>query len=251
MRALLSVQSIAAGYFRRKQGGVQPPWVVRWWHQAGIRCGAASRPVLWVLLTQKPSRQALTSNHVQLPLRSRVIRQIAMSAVAAISRCDWVAHRNRVCRPRVFYPDRGSLLLPTNGRRNHALETQEPRSSRYRAGLAATVLHAVPAEALRSRICGGDFAKLRRSRRVALPRGLSSGTAQRPTRRRNLNEGTRRCPRQDAPEQVRSEEVLPRSLHRRTRRGRRRRAAGAEEGAIIAARSPSWSMWPISAISVG
>jgi hypothetical protein len=30
------------------------------WHQAEIRCGAAGRPVLWVLLTQKPSRQALT-----------------------------------------------------------------------------------------------------------------------------------------------------------------------------------------------
>ncbi len=162
-----------------------------------------------------------------------------MNAVAAISRCGWVAHRNRVCRPRVLYPDRGSLLLPTNGRSNHALETQEPRSSRYRAGLAATLLHAVPAEALRSRICGGDFAKLRWSRRPALPRGLSSRTAQRPTRRHNVDEGTRRCPRQDAPEQVRSEEVLPRSLHRRTRRGRRRRAAGAEEGAIIAARSPS------------
>jgi hypothetical protein len=66
--------------------------------------------------TQKPSRQALTSNHVQLPLRSRVIRQIEMSAVAAISRCDWVVHRNRVCRPRVLYPDVGLCSFqPTEG----------------------------------------------------------------------------------------------------------------------------------------
>ena len=84
-------------------------FLVRIWHQAGIGCNAASRPVIWVLLTQKPSRQALTSNHVLLPLRPRVIRQIAMNAVAAISRCDWVVHRNRVCRPRVLYPDRESL----------------------------------------------------------------------------------------------------------------------------------------------
>jgi hypothetical protein len=46
-----------------------------------------------------------------------------------------------------------------------------------------------------SRICGGDFAKLRWSRRPALRRGLSSRTAQRPTRRHNVDEGTRRCPR--------------------------------------------------------